>query len=98
MMHGTNEMICAALPYHGINGSVDGPGSILVAQNNQIILREEAQKEEFFVSNGFYGENAHFFDCIRKGIRPLGDIASGLQSVEIAECIRYRKDSYEACV
>lgn len=98
MMHGTNEMICAALPYHGINGSMDGPGSILVAQNNQIILREEAQEEEFFVSNGFYGENAHFFDCIRKGIRPLGDIASGLQSVEIAECIRYRKDSYEACV
>ena len=95
-MHGTNEMIYAALPYHGINGSMDGPGSILVAEKNQVILREEAPDEEFFVSNGFYGENAHFFDCIRNGIRPEGDIASGLQAVEIAECIRYRKSSYDA--
>ena len=95
-MHGTNEMIYAALPYHGINGSMDGPGSILVAEKNQVVLREEAPDEEFFVSNGFYGENAHFFDCIRNGIRPEGDIASGLQAVEIAECIRYRKSSYDA--
>ena len=95
-MHGTNQMIYAALPYHGINGSMDGPGSILVTQNNRIVLREEAPEEEFFVSNGFYRENAHFFDCIRSGIRPEGDIASGLQAVEIADCIRNRKSSYEA--
>lgn len=95
-MHGTNEMIYAALPYHGINGSVDGPGSIIVTEKNQIVLREEAPEEEFFVSNGFYDENAHFFDCIRTGRRPEGDIASGLQAVEIAECIRNRKSSYDA--
>ena len=93
-MHGNNEMIYAALPYHGINGSMDGPGSIIVAEKNRIVLREEAPEEEFFVSNGFYEENAHFFDCIRDGIRPEGDIASGLQAVEIAQCIRDRKDSY----
>lgn len=95
-MHGTNAMIYAALPYHGINGSMDGPGSIMVAENNQVILKEEAPEEEFFVSNGFYGENAHFFDCIRAGVRPKDDIASGLQAVEIAECIRKRKDCYDA--
>lgn len=95
-MHGTNEMIYAALPYHGINGSMDGPGSILVTEKNRIVLREDAPEEEFFVSNGFYGENAHFFDCIRDGICPTGDIASGLQAVEIAECIRNRKSSYDA--
>lgn len=96
MMHGTNEMIYAALPYHGINGSMDGPGSILVTEKNRIVLREESPEEEFFVSNGFYGENAYFFDCIRTGLRPEGDIASGLQVVEIAECIRKRKSSYDA--
>lgn len=96
IMHGTNQMIYAALPYHGINGSMDGPGSILVSEKNQVVLREDAPEEEFFVSNGFYGENAHFFDCIRAGIRPTGDIASGLQAVEIAECIRKRKSSYDA--
>lgn len=95
-MHGTNEMIYAAMPYHGINGSMDGPGRILVTEKNQVILREEAPEEEFFVSNGFYGENAHFFDCIRAGHRPQGDIASGLQAVEIAECIRSQKASYDA--
>lgn len=98
IMHGTNEMIYAALPYHGINGSMDGPGTIMVTKKNQIIVREEAPEEEFFVSNGFYGENAHFFDCIRNDIRPAGDIASGLQAVEIAECIRNRKSSYEAAL
>ena len=96
IMHGTNQMIYASLPYHGVNGSIDGSGSILVAENNQIILKEESQDEEFFVSNGFYGENEHFFDCIRKGIRPTGDIASGLQAVEIADCIRKRKSSYDS--
>ena len=93
-MHGTNELIYAALPYHGINGSMDGSGSILVTEKNKVVLREDAQEEEFFVSNGFYGENAHFFDCIRNGIRPAGDIASGLQAVEIAQCIRYRQECY----
>lgn len=95
-MHGTNEMIYAALPYHGVNGSMDGPGSIIVTHMNEIVLHEEAQDEEFFISNGFYDENAHFFDCIRKGIRPIDDIASGLQAVEIADCIRNRKNSYDA--
>jgi predicted dehydrogenase len=96
LMHGSNEMIYATLPYHGSNSSMDGSGSILVAQNNQIVLREDQEEEEFFVINGFYGENAHFFDCIRSGIHPTDDIASGLQAVEIAECIRHRKSSYTA--
>lgn len=95
-MHGTNEMIYAALPYHGINGSIDGPGRIVVTEKNQIVFREEAPEEEFFISNGFYGENARFFDCIRSGVRPQDNIASGLQAVEIADCIRKQKNHYSA--
>ena len=97
VMHGTNQMISASMPYHGINGSMDGAGSILLAENNRIITQEQMpETDEFFLSNGFYGENAHFFDCIRSGVRPTDDIASGLQSVEIAECIRHRKDRYDS--
>ena len=97
VMHGTNQMISASMPYHGINGSMDGAGNILLAENNQVITEEQMpETDEFFISNGFYGENTHFFDCIRSGIRPTDDIASGLQSVEIAECIRNRKSSYTA--
>ena len=95
MMHGENQLISASLPYHGIRGSIDNAGSILIAENNEVVLQEVAPEEEFFVSNGFYGENAHFFDCIRGGITPAGDIASGLQAVEIAQCIRSRASHYE---
>lgn len=95
MMHGDNRLISASLPYHGIRGSIDKAGSILIAEENQVVLQETAPEEEFFVSNGFYGENAHFFDCIRAGIRPEGDIASGLQAVEIAQCIHNRTGHYE---
>lgn len=97
IMHGTNELISCTLPYHGGTNSADGSGTIFLAQNSKILLEETAPAdEESFVSNGFYGENAAFFDCIRMGKRPEGDIFSGLQSVEIADCIRKRKSLYEA--
>lgn len=90
IMHGGNETITANLAYHGI-GSQDGNGSIVLSRRNEIILHETAPEgEEAFVSNGFYGENFHFLQCVQKGIQPAGDIASGLQAVEIADCIRQR--------
>lgn len=94
IMHGTNEMIQAFLPYHGENGSLDGNGGITVARGDEIVLREEMKEKESFVINGFYGENAHFFDCIIAGVKPEGDIRSGLQAVEIADCIRRRRTVY----
>ena len=93
-MHGTNEMIYATFPYHGRKGALDANGMITVARNGEIIHEEPGLEAEGFVENGFYGENAHFFDCVRAGIRPTDDIASGLQSVEIADCIRKRKETY----
>ena len=93
-MHGSNEMIYATMPYHGNKGSLDENGLITIARMGQIVHQEPGIAAEDCVENGFYGENAHFFDCIRAGIRPTDDIASGLQSVEIADCIRKGKDSY----
>ena len=95
-MHSTNAMIRASLPYHGKRGSLAENGEILFTRNNEILLCEPGEVAESFVENGFYGENAHFFDCIRAGIRPEDDIASGLQAVEIADCIRQRKARYTA--
>ena len=95
-MHGTNQLIACTLPYHGSIKPADGPGRIFLAQNGKILLEETAPlEEEDFVSNGFYDENASFFDCIQAGGHPEGGILSGLQSVEIAECIRQRKVLYE---
>ena len=94
-MHSTNEMIYAAIPYHGIAAALSGDGELTALRRGEILHREiYSETEGFFVENGFYGENAHFFDCVRAGIRPVDDIASGLQSVEIADCIRKRKECY----
>jgi predicted dehydrogenase len=55
---------------------------------------EEARSE--YVLGGFYHENAAFFDALRNDTgskRRLfadGDIASGLQAVEIADCLAQR--------
>ena len=95
-MHGTNEMIYATMPYHSTKGSLDANGLITIARGGDVVYQEPGLEAEGFVENGFYGENAHFFDCIRAGIRPTDDIASGLQSVEIADCIRHQKVFYRA--
>ena len=84
-MHGTNQLIACTLPYHGSIKPADGPEKILLAENGRILLEEGTPAgEDDFVSNGFYGENAAFLDCIQAGGHPEGDILSGLQSVEIA--------------
>lgn len=95
-MHGTNEMIYATMPYHSTKKTLDANGMITIARGGDVIHQEPGLEAEGFVENGFYGENAHFFDCVRAGIRPVDDIASGLQAVEIADCIRQRKEFYRA--
>lgn len=49
---------------------------------------------EMFELNGFYAENAAFFDAIRSGARPVGDLRSARQSVEVAQSIRERRSEY----
>ena len=49
---------------------------------------------EDYVLNGFYAENAAFFDDIQAGRRPAGDLTTARQSVEIAQCIRERRSTY----
>ena len=94
--HGTNELIHATMPYHGISGAMSGDGELTVLRKGEVLHRNiYGETEGFFVENGFYGENANFFDCVRAGIRPKDDIASGLQSVEIAQCIRAGAEYYE---
>ncbi len=95
-LHAEDESWFLELP---IWGSSDCPGRL-----TRFVKGERAENlsglefcraEEGFIANGFYGENAAFFDAIREGRRPADDIASGLQAVEIADCIRRRADAYE---
>ena len=47
-----------------------------------------------FEAGGFYAEDASFFDDLRHGRRPVCDLRSARQSVEVMQCMRERKDEY----
>lgn len=78
----------------------DSPGRLLHLHRGEAIddISGDAicDAEKMYVNSGFHGENAAFLDDLRAGRRPAGDIASGLQSVEIADCIRHRRQEYIA--
>lgn len=48
---------------------------------------------DMFEESGFYEENRNFFQLVRK-CDNTEDVSSGLQSVELADCIRKRKNNY----
>lgn len=79
-------------------GSIDVPGRVLHLNDNKIVKEitgyDIGKFENMFEYSGFYAENAEFFNCIREGRKPEGDIKSGLQSVEIADCIRKKLAEY----
>jgi myo-inositol 2-dehydrogenase/D-chiro-inositol 1-dehydrogenase len=79
-------------------GTIDAEGKLMHIQSNEIKLdisaKDVSDSTEMFVTNGFYGENASFFDDVRAGRKPVNDLKSSLQSVEVAECIRNRVREY----
>jgi len=91
----TNGLLVLHLPIWV--GCYDGVGQLRHIQDNQdvfVINGDELPGCELdFVAGGFYDENARFFDDVRAGRMPSGDIASGLQAVEIASCITKRASS-----
>jgi myo-inositol 2-dehydrogenase/D-chiro-inositol 1-dehydrogenase len=81
-----------------LEASMASPGRLLYKENNEVKMefadRDILESMEGFVLSGFYEENKSFFEDIRNGRKPTGDIESGLQSVEIVDCIRNRIPEY----
>jgi predicted dehydrogenase len=73
----------------------DYPGNLMHVENGTIIEEingiDLSGSKEDFILNGFYQEDTSFFEDIRHGRRPEGNIASGRQSVVIAQAIRERR-------
>jgi len=79
-------------------GCFDGAGRLTYIRDNETVLTIYGNEhDEDFVLGGFYDENARFFDDVRSGKKPEGDIASGLQAVEVASCISRRMENFRAC-
>lgn len=75
-------------------------GRLTLVQKNKIVRdytgNDMTDSKEMYERDGFYHENRSFFDDIRMGRVPSGDLKSALQSVEVADCIRKRMPEYSA--
>jgi len=78
--------------------NLDVPGRIRGIKGNEVILDicgdELTDTKEMFEEMGFYEENRSFFELIRSGVKPFCDLSTGLQSIEIADCLEKRKTVY----
>ena len=85
--------------YLPVWGGVDAPGKLVCMKDGQVyktISGDELVGEyTLHESNGFYNESADFFDMLRERKRPVSDIISGMDGVELARCIRERKEVYK---
>lgn len=81
-----------------VENAVDYPGRLVQYRAGRKVLEQPgeatADAAQVFVTGGFYDENAAFFQDIRAGKRPVGDLRSALQAVEIADCMRKRQAEY----
>jgi predicted dehydrogenase len=79
--------------------SLDIPGRLQQITKNKSVLdvpcEIAAKGGPMFEANGFYAENAAFFDAIRAGVPPSGDLRDARQSVEIGQCLRERRADYD---
>ena len=86
--------------HHPFLGGPDGGGRLLHLDKREPVYDataiELAGTEDGFVLDGFYGENTSFFDDIRAGRRPVGDLRSARQSLEIARCMGTKQEEYTA--
>ena len=91
-----NETYFVELPFWN---NLDVPGRIRGIKGNEIILdisgAELIDSGEMFEEMGFYEENRSFFELIKSDVKPFSDLKSGLQSIEIAECLEKRIKVYE---
>ena len=84
--------------HHPTWGGLDGAGRLLHVHKGEVkvdvVGSDVAELGERFELEGFYGENASFFDDIRAGWRPAGDLKSARQSLEVAQYMGERRAEY----
>ena len=85
----------ALLP-HG--DSIDSPGRLFHYQEDKLVKEITSEEidgsRERFMTNGFYQEDAAFFDTVKAGRQLDENLQYALQSVEIADCLQRRAEKY----
>ncbi len=76
----------------------DAPGRLVHLVRGQAVLDASGEHisdgPEMFETDGFYDENQAFYDAVRAGHTPGDPLGSAAQAVEIAQCIRERREIY----
>jgi myo-inositol 2-dehydrogenase/D-chiro-inositol 1-dehydrogenase len=82
----------------GCSNGLDYPGWLRQYRENELVLEisgaQLAGSDETYVLNGFYAEDAAFFDAVRAGKQAPHDLRSARQSVEIMQAMCERKPHY----
>jgi predicted dehydrogenase len=80
------------------SNGLDAPGWLRSYQENRLVAQISGTQltgsEDSFILNGFYAEDAAFFDAVQAGQQPRNDLASARQSVEIMQAMRERQEQY----
>jgi predicted dehydrogenase len=90
---------CAGQAFElALSNGLDEPGWLRRYQENRLAAEisgaQLAGSRESTILNGFYGEDAAFFDAVRAGAQPRNDLRSARQSVEIMQALRERRAQY----
>ena len=80
------------------NNGPDAPGRLQHYERGQLVddinaIRFTGSREDYIL-NGFYAEDAAFFDAVRSKKQPVHGFASCRQSVEVMQSVRERKPVY----
>jgi predicted dehydrogenase len=80
------------------SNGLDAPGWLRCYQENQLLSEisgeELSASSEAFLLNGFYAEDAAFFDAVQAGRQPQDDLRSARQSVALMQALRERQIQY----
>ena len=78
----------------------DAPGHFHHSRSGHNVRDVDAaglsQRQENYFLNGFYAEDAAFFDAVQNGGQPAPGFAECRQSIEIMQCLRQRAAEYRA--
>lgn len=76
----------------------DAPGRLLHYDKGKLVADLKAthltRRSEDYYLNGFYHEDAAFFDAVRAGVQPAHDFESCRQSIELMAALTERKSTY----
>jgi predicted dehydrogenase len=84
----------ASLLFAPVTGKVSEGARVLTLNHCLEMSFPVTDKSDFYITNGFYGENRDFFEDIRAGNAPEHTLATAIQSVAVAECIRNRAKEF----